>query len=61
MSSDDKTYPFFCDYCLRMKYGRPPERSSNVPYDWQPSPHYICAECLRKILAKGSVGYGTDA
>jgi hypothetical protein len=50
--ANDKTYPLWCDYCLSMKYGRPPERKDNDPYDWEPSPHYICADCLRKLLAK---------
>ena len=61
VETDDKTYPFWCDYCESIKYARPPEPSNNDPYNWQPSPHYICAECLRKILAKNRDGQATDA
>lgn len=62
----EKTFPFYCEWCGKIKEGRvhePDVDSSELTWEeiiekfsQFPTSHYICAECVRKII-----GSGTDA
>ena len=64
-------FAFYCEWCGQIKEGKEPDRGPEyekdlhelsmvdflAKYHSDPTPHYICAECLRRVLK----GEGRDA